>query len=123
MEKCQAVNAQGKPCQAPARADDHLCFWHSKHTKKAREAARVKGGIHRRRKPARVKPKKIEQVSDILALVNDEIVELSTSDAGAKKSQTVGYLARLALDCLTEDATARRLDEMERAIEAIREEG
>jgi hypothetical protein len=124
--QCEHIKANGKRCQARALVGSRWCFFHDPSKAQARKDARQKGG-ERSRKPtitlpigaAGPSPKTVAEVVELLA---ETISQVRTGAIDPKVANATGYLANVQLRALQDSELARKVEENDKAIVALKGE-
>lgn len=121
MTRCKAQNAQGEPCRAQARPDSEYCFWHDPALAEQRDAARRKGGAHRRRSKADngasfaelLGERKFRDMEDMIALLEAAIRDALRLENSIARARALGYLAGCWAKVYETGELERQLRELE----------
>lgn len=123
--KCQQIKADGKPCQASARAGSDFCFFHDPDAGAERTAARKAGGIERSRRaavlPADSPIRNLSTIDDVAALLGETINQTRTGKLDPKVANAIGYLSGMLLKALVQGDLEQRIAELETAVKPRRE--
>ena len=119
--RCQAKTKAGKACRAESLRDGEYCFAHEPTLAGRRARWRSEGGKRSGKKALLAEAARVqtpEQVKDLLART---VEGLENGDVDPRTANAVGYLCNLLLKAIRETDTARRLEELERAVRGGRE--
>jgi hypothetical protein len=102
--RCKAVNQDGTPCQAYARAGSDYCFHHDPASAAQRREARSRGGQARHGRHVgpvgHAEPVALDTMADVVTLLQRTINDTLQLENSLQRARTVGYLAGLYLKAM-----------------------
>lgn len=117
IKRCQALNAQGEPCQAVPMEGEGFCFFHHPHQAEERLEAQREGGRQGKLQALKdAQDLKLERVEDVTRLLSDTINHVRAGRMDPRIGNTVGYLAGVLLRSLEQGDVEKRLLALEQAI-------
>lgn len=118
MAQCEAMNAQGERCRAPARIGLPWCRTHNPADAIQRAEERRRGGqrSHAASTDPPGEPPPMATPEDVRRIIEAETAAVLGMARSAQRARTVGYLAQVALRCMEVGDLAGRVAELERRL-------
>ena len=115
LASCEAVTAQGTPCQAPPLMDGRFCFHHEPGRARERSEARRRGGRAAHGLDREVVPPavRLEAVGDVLRLLETAAGDILLQKPSLSRARALAYLSVSALRALEVGALEERLAALE----------
>ncbi len=122
---CSSRKENGEPCGAPAVGGNKYCFWHSpEHAQEAAEARHL-GGLRRRREVTLAGAydfEGLDTVEHIRRVAEIAVMDTLGLENSIARARTLLYAAQVAGKLLESGEMEERIEALERAIQAQREE-
>jgi hypothetical protein len=118
-KQCQANKQNGGKCEVTALSDSDFCFFHDPSTAAERKAAQSLGGKGNRMKTLDpgIPDVKIENASDMLALLYETINQVRKGLIDPRVANAVGYLANIAMRAVDLNDLNARIRRLESVLE------
>ena len=117
-EFCQALNAEGKRCEARRMSGSSYCFFHSPEKEQARRTARRAGGLKNRIAvlPRATPDVQLSHARDIQRLLAETINQVRRGELDPKAANCIGYLSGLLAKSFEQGEIESRLATLESAV-------
>src|SRR3989344_2939145 len=116
--QCKFIKLNKKQCNANALRDTDFCFSHNPATKEEKKEAVIKGGKSPKKNYNPLPKIKIDNTSDVTKLLTVTINEVRAGEINLRVANCIGYLSGHLIRAFEVSDLEKRVEEIEKQIEA-----